>query len=117
MLAWIRWVELETVDPWIAIEAQRPVCFEMASRWRPKLSGTADIKTSSPDAASRNAASKWRSKNAPVSTGLVEIPQSALRAAGPTNLEPQLVRAPPPDSWPHDRAQDPTDWLQTPSDH
>src|ERR1700737_5003060 len=74
MLAWINCVVLVTADPWMAIDAQRPVSLEKATRCRPKLSGAAAIKTSSPDAASRKAASKWRSKKAPVSIGLAETP-------------------------------------------
>src|SRR2546425_8966922 len=74
MLAWIKCVALVTADPWMAIDAQRPVALENATRWRPKLSGAAAIKTSSPDAASRKPASKCRSKKAPVSIGLLETP-------------------------------------------
>src|SRR5437899_11867122 len=74
MLAWINCVELVTADPWMAIDAQRPVVLEKASRWRPKLSGAAAIKTSSPEAASRKAASKCRSKKVPVSMGFADTP-------------------------------------------
>src|ERR1700680_2087958 len=74
MLAWINCVELVTADPWMAIETQRPLCFEKASRWRLKLSGAVAIKISSPEAASRKAASKWRSKKTPVSMGLADTP-------------------------------------------
>src|SRR6266851_2162888 len=70
-------VELLAADPWMAIDAHRPVSFEKASRWRPKLSGAAANKTSSPEAASRKAASKWRSKKVPVSIGFAETPAVA----------------------------------------
>src|SRR2546423_7996174 len=72
MLAWIRLVELEAADPWMAIDAQRPLALEKTRRWRPKLSGVAAIKSSSPEAASRISASKGRSKKGPVSFGLVD---------------------------------------------
>src|SRR5882672_1953990 len=61
----------------MAIEAQRPLAFEKASRWRPKLSGAAASKISSPEAASRKAASKCRSKKVPVSIGFAETPATA----------------------------------------
>src|SRR6266852_195857 len=77
MLAWIRFAELVAAEPWIAIEAHRPLSFDKASRWRPKLSGAAANKTSSPEAASRNAASKCRSKKVPVSIGFAETPATA----------------------------------------
>src|SRR5260370_27638666 len=70
-------VELLAADPWMAIDAHCPLSFEKASRWRPKLSGAAANKTSSPEAASRKAASKCRSKKVPVSIGVAETPAVA----------------------------------------
>src|SRR5205807_2272216 len=90
MLAWINCVELVTADPWMAIDAQRPVVLEKATRWRPKLSGAAAIKTSSPDAASRKPASKCRSKKAPVSIGLVETDKDPPPRPSPTRGEEDL---------------------------